>query len=454
MSLLTAAISALLFCQEAESVSKGVRHLVESQEQDGSWRTGIGESQEPGMRIAVTALCLHALLAADASPASIEPVKKGLAFILENLDSLDGPFDANPQFNFNIWGVGLGLVHLHGVSKRWPAAAGPKPDLAKVVDALVKKAEKAQLPCGGWTYLKKARDGSVSFLTATMIEGLQRWRAEGHKGAEKLLPRAVADLDRLLGTGEGVPYSHEGTYASGLSGDHALRTVQARLALLDAGKAAPESLEESLAKYFKVRGDFEKLRNTYAHTPPSMIAGYYYYFGHLHVARAIRRLGRDPSDRAGWLRRTFLKEQLEDGSWVDVAAGGKSCGTAMALLGLDELGTILWRATVDEAVKAGKEESKPVFVWFTDGKKDAADTEKAMRDPGVFELFSKFTCVRVAISKDDPHCKREKIAHGCAILVIDPRTEDPFAKPLKKWTGKRGAKSMKDDLTKVLKDWK
>ena len=460
MTLMAATLAALLLGQEAEAVSKGVRHLVENQEQDGSWRTGIGESQEPGMRIAVTALCIHALLGGDTSAATMESVRKGLAFIRENLDALDGPFDANPQFNFNIWGVGLGLVHLHGVSKRWPAAGGPKPDLAKIVDALVKKAEKAQLPCGGWTYLKKTRDGaevkdgSVSFLTATMIEGLQRWRGEGHKGAEKLLPRAVADLDRLLGTRDGLPYSHEGDYAAGLAGDHGLRTVQARLALLDAGKATPESLEESLALYFKARGDFEKLRNTYAHTPPSMIAGYYYYFGHLHVARAIRRLGRDPSDRAGWLRRTFLKEQLEDGSWIDVAAGGKSCGTAMALLALDELGTILWRATVEEAVKAGKEESKPVFVWFTDGKKDAADTEKAMRDPQVFELFSRFACVRVAVSKDDPHCKREKIAYGCAILVVDPKAEDPFAKPLRKWTGKRGPRTMKDDLSKVLKDWK
>ena len=44
------------------------------------------------------------------------------------------------------------------------------------------------------------------------------------------------DLDRLLGTREGVPYSHEGDYGAGLSGDHALRTVQARLALLEAGK--------------------------------------------------------------------------------------------------------------------------------------------------------------------------------------------------------------------------
>ena len=179
MMLLPAFMAAVLFPQEAEAVSKGARHLVESQDQDGSWSTGIGESREPGMRIAVTALCIHSLLAAEPAPAALESVKKGLAFIRDNLDSLDGPFDANPQFNYNIWGVGLGLVHLHGVSKRWPAGAGPKPDLAKVIDALVKKAEKAQLPCGGWTYLKKSRDGadvkdgSVSFLTATMIEGLQ-----------------------------------------------------------------------------------------------------------------------------------------------------------------------------------------------------------------------------------------------------------------------------------------
>jgi hypothetical protein len=450
-------LALLLFsCQEAEAVGKAARFLVESQEQDGSWRTEIGESREPGMRIAVTALCAHALLAADPSPVSVESARKGLAFIRANLDALDGPFEANPSFNFNSWGVCFGLIHLHGLSKRWP---GPKPDIQSIIDSLVKKAEKTQLPCGGWTYLKKTRsggdvkDGSVSFLTASMIEGLLRWKGEGHKGAEKLLPRAVADLEKILGTKDGLPYSHEGDYNAGLGGDHALRTVQGRLTLLEAGKGTPDALEESLALFFKARGDFEKLRNTYAHTPPTMIAGYYYYFGHLHVARAIRRLGRDPADRAGLVRRTFLKEQLEDGSWKDVEAGGKSCGTAMVLLALDELGTILWRAPVDEALKAAKEESKPVLVFLSDGKKEGAETEKAMREPPVLELLQQFACIRVAISKDDPVCKKTKITSGCAILVLDPKAEDPFEKPLKKWTGRRSAKPLREDLAKILKDW-
>jgi len=460
MVLISGLVAALLVGQEAEAVAKGVRFLVESQDQDGSWSTEIGESREPGMRIAVTAMALHALLAAEPSPASVDSVKKGLAFIRGNLDSLDGPFEANPQFNFNIWGVSLGLVHLHGVSKRWPASAGPKPDLGSIIEALVKKAEKAQLPCGGWTYLKKNRsgndvkDGSVSFLTASMIEGLLKWRGEGHKGAEKLLPKAVADLDRLLGTKEGVPYSHEGDYSAGLAGDHALRTVQARLALLDAGKGSADALEESIGLYFKARGEFEKLRNTYAHTPPSMIAGYYYYFGLLHVSRGLRRVGRDPADRSGVLRKLLLKEQLQDGSWKDVEAGGKSCGTALALLSLDELGTIPWIATTDEAIAASKESARPVLVFLTDGKKDGSDTEKAMRDPAVLELLQGFACVRVAITKDEPVCKKTKITYGCAILVVDPRVEDPLDKPLKKWTGMKSAKKLKEDLGKTLKEWK
>ena len=460
MSLIPVAlIAGLLLGQEAEAVSKGVRYLIEKQDQDGSWYTEIGESREPGMRIAVTALCAHALVAADQGPASLESVRKGIAFIKANLDALDGPFDVNPQFNFNPWGVSLGLVHLHGVSKRWPSAGG-KLDLAPIIDALVKKAEKTQLPCGGWTYLKKTqsgaevKDGSVSFLTASMLEGLLKWRGEGNKLAEKLLPRGVADLDRILGTRDGLPYSHEGDYNAGLGGDHALRTVQARLTLLEAGKGSPDALEESVGHFFKVRGDFEKLRNTYAHTPPLMIAGYYYYFGQLHVARALKKLARDPADRAGLLRRTFLKEQLEDGSWKDVEAGGKACGTGLVLLSLDELGTILWRATVDDALKAATEESKPVLLFITDGKKDGADTEKSMREAGVFELLQKFVCVRVAITKDDPVCKKTKITYGCAILVLDPKGEDPLEKPLKKWTGRRSAKPLKDDLSKILKAWK
>jgi hypothetical protein len=185
-----------------------------------------------------------------------------------------------------------------------------------------------------------------------------------------------------------------------------------------------------------------------------MIAGYYYYFGLLHVSRGLRRVGRDPADRSGVLRKLLLKEQLQDGSWKDVEAGGKSCGTALALLSLDELGTILWIATTDEAIAASKESARPVLVFLTDGKKDASDTEKAMRDPAVLELLQGFACVRVAIAKDDPVCRKTKITYGCAILVVDPRAEDPLDKPLKKWTGMKSAKKLKEDLGKTLKEWK
>jgi hypothetical protein len=446
--------------QEGEAVRKGVRFLVESQDRDGSWSADIAETREPGMRIAITAVCLHALAVSDPSAALVEPAKKGLGFIRQNLNALDGPFEANPDFNFNAWGVSFGLVHLHGLAKRWPAAAGPKPDLMAMIDALIKKAEKTQLPCGGWTYLKRSReggevkDGSVSFLTASMIEGLLRWRGEGQKQPDKILPRAVADLERLIGMKEGVPYSHTGDYSASLSGDHALRTVQTRLALLDAGKGTAEALEESIGLYFKTREEFEKLRNTYAHTPPRMIAGYYYYFGLLHVSRALRRAGRDPGDRAALLRGNFLKEQLGDGSWKDVAAGGKSSGTAFALLSLGELGTLFWRPSLDDAITQAKAESKPVLLLLTDGKKEGAETEKAMREPALLEVLEKFACVRVEITRDEPVSKQTKVTHGCAILVLDPRAEHPLEKPVKKWTGRRSSKPLRIDLLKVLKDWK
>jgi len=456
--MIFAAILALLVGQEAQAVTKGAHYLVESQDRDGSWYPEIGEGREPGMRIAVTALCMHALVASDPSAPSIESARRGLAFIKENLNSLDGPFEVNPQFNFNPWGVCFALIHLHGVSKRWPAGAGAKLDLAAVIDSLVKKAEKTQLPCGGWTYLKKnedgstVKDGSVSFLTASMIEGLLRWKGEGHKLAEKLLPRAVADLEKILGTKEGLPYSHTGDYQAGVAQDHALRTVQARLALLEAGKGTPQNLEESVRNFFKVREQFEKLRNTYGHTPPTMIAGYYYYFGHLHVARAVRKLGLDTDGQGARLRSIFLKEQLEDGSWRDVAAGGKNCGTGMVLLSLDELGALPWRESLDVALKAAKEESKPLLVYFTDGRKDAADTEKALRDPTVRELLQSFACARIAIAKDEPACGKAKVTSGCALLILDAGVDDPFEKPLKKWTGKQGPKSLREGLAKALKD--
>lgn len=435
---------------EPDAIRAGVKHLLEAQQEDGSWKAEIGESAEPGMRIAVTALCMHALARSAGPEEASTPLRRGLAFIEKNLDALDGPFESNPQFTFNPWGVAFGLSHLHGALARWP---GAKPDVRKTVEALLAKAGKTQLACGGWTYLKKDqhgnpwKDGSVSFLSASMIDGLRRWKADGANVDDRMLERAVADLEKLTDA-KGAAYYHTGTYDIDAGRDGALRTVLARCVLAEAGKGTPEALQEALDALSKSREEYAKRRNVYAHDKEIGIAGYYWYFGLHSAARALRWRGRDPAGHSAWLKEALLREQLEDGAWKDVEAGGKSCGTAFALLALSDLKAMRWR-TIDEALASGKEQGKRVLVLFTDGKKEAQESEKALADPALGPLLDRFAAARVEIRKDDAACRKAGVSSGCALVVLDSALEDPWSKPVKKLTGRLKVAALKSDLEKL-----
>src|SRR5262249_4010414 len=109
-----------------------------------------------------------------------------------------------------------------------------------------------------------------------------------------------------------------------------------------------------------------------------------------------------------------------------------------------------WAETADAALEAAKSSGRPALLFFTDGKKDSADMQAILLSDEMKPLMAAFPCARIAVAKDDPTCKKANVLSAPVILVVDATADAPFAKPLRKINGRRTAKSLKDDLEKLV----
>jgi hypothetical protein len=297
-------------------------------------------------------------------------------------------------------------------------------------------------------------DGSISFLTAAVIEGLRRWKDRGAKVDTEMFERALKDLSshhmviEKPEKKDGFSYDHVGDCGSGPGNGYEGRSVQCALALLEAGRGQAALLEKCVDSFFRMRGEYVKARTKHEHTLPFYIAGYYYYHAHYFAARAIARLGKDPHGNARTIRRSLLEEQDADGSWYDAPCGHKTYGTALALLTLSELRGLPtpWLDSLELGVKTAGEDRLRVLLLVTDGERDPAGITKAVTGDDLRDVVKNFCCVRLDLCHDDPLRRKLKISNGVALVVLDPAAVDPTAKPLQVWTSKRTVQTWHDDL--------
>jgi hypothetical protein len=447
--------------QEADAqrtaIQRGVEYLLSSQLRDGSWGNELGESREPGMRVAITAMCMNALLRwSPGDERTVTATARGLEFVRKNVSALDGPFVLNPQFNFNSWGTSFGMSHLHEAIKRWP---GTPPEVEKIGQALIRRAWDSQMPCGGWSYIKKNRqgqlwtDGSVTFVSAAHIDGLQRWKRGGARVDQKLLDRALTDLEKSIDAAGKLVYLHNGDHGTRGGKDGAGRMIQTRLVLLEAGRSSEKELSEAVDAFFADRAEYVKVRKERGHSRTTGIAGYYYYYVHHYAARALRRLGCDPKGYADIITKAFLSEQQENGSWMDTVSCGTTCGTAFVLIAFDDLRNLTWRDSLDAGLAAAKKDGKPILLFLTDCQSDAGLVEVALGAAEVRGLLKRFVCVRHRLVTKDPLGKRLGVRSGTALVVLDASAGKPLVRPLMKLRGKQKAKGIARELARALKKW-
>lgn len=111
-----------------------------------------------------------------------------------------------------------------------------------------------------------------------------------------------------------------------------------------------------------------------------------------------------------------------------------------------------FQSSVEDAIKLGKEEKKPVVLFFSDGKDSSQAMEKTLLDSVNKDLIPKFVWVRVEYKKDAEGVKKYKIGKAPTLVVIDPGAEKPEEAPLGRLEGKKMPKETRAALEKILKD--
>jgi len=114
-----------------------------------------------------------------------------------------------------------------------------------------------------------------------------------------------------------------------------------------------------------------------------------------------------------------------------------------------------WEETLDAALEKGKGDSKPVMMFWTDGKPTSGKFEGVFGNEPLKEFYDKCVWVKVKFEKkDDPVAKKWGVDAVPQLLILDARAADPAAAPLKRHKSFRGAKDLKADVEAILKDWK
>jgi hypothetical protein len=88
--------------------------------------------------------------------------------------------------------------------------------------------------------------------------------------------------------------------------------------------------------------------------------------------------------------------------------------------------------SADEAVKAGKDGSKPVLLLFGDATPKTKQFIQLISDPSLDQSFASVAYASIAYEKDGEEAKKYKVTSAPTLLVLDPRSEMP--KELKKLT--------------------
>lgn len=111
-----------------------------------------------------------------------------------------------------------------------------------------------------------------------------------------------------------------------------------------------------------------------------------------------------------------------------------------------------FQSSLDDAIKLGKDEKKPVVLFFGDGKDNSRAMEKTLLDAVNKDIIPKFVWVRVEYKKNSDDVKKYKISKVPTLVVIDPNAEKPEEAPLGKLEGKKMPKETRKALEKILKD--
>jgi hypothetical protein len=300
-----------------------VRYLLGAQLPDGSWITPASLSSEAAaFTVATTAICARSLRPYRDRKDVAEAIERGVQRVISlvGADALDRQARVF-GFGYSIWARALAVRLL---------ARGPGDRAAGTRDRLVRELVRDQSAAGGWTYYAGV---DPSFVTATVLLALQEAKEAGAAVPPATLEKGLRCLESARGPRGAFRYFPGGSAPGAEAGP---RSPLCALALLRGGRGDPAGVAAGLDRYLEARLEVRKERGkALCHTGPDGTAAYYLLFGYAFAAETLASL---PEGRREAYRKAILEDvlaaRLEDGSFLDFPAMGRSYGTAMALAAL------------------------------------------------------------------------------------------------------------------------
>lgn len=331
-----------------DSIARGVKFLVETQNPDGSWGTGLETrglevySMVPGthdaMRVATTALCVMALREAGERAAHA----RGVAYLTS---SGEARRDMGPLL-YNIW------AHTY-VVQALSVELRENPDHTSLRSAILwhlDRLQRYETFVGGWNYYDFVAETQrpsmlpTSFGTAAALGALREAVDAGIDVPADLSGRAIRRLEEQRLPDGAYLYSLGHRYRPRIDPNRIRGSVgrtqagNCGLWVWGSDQVGEREVLDGLEMFFDEHAYIEMGRKRpYPHESWYATAPYYYYFGHYYAARLIEKLGSAGRERYGAkLAEKIVPHQEPDGSWWDYAMWDyhKPYGTAFAIMTL------------------------------------------------------------------------------------------------------------------------
>ena len=288
------------------AIDNGLKHLLATQQKDGSWHDGKGN-----FSIASTSLSLMAFMVKGEFPGygpNADALDRGKAWLLKQAAATGDGYLGKTMYEH-------GLATL-ALSEMWGMTKGEKDDadIQKALEAATKVILRAQNVGGGWRYQPSPDAGQDTSVTVMVFIALASARQAGILVPDEAIQRVVSYLegaqDQASGgfsyapTGKGVSIacSGGGLYVAQLCGQRDSQMVKAATDYLT-------NLPDSI----------------FLRTP-------HYYYTHYYAMQAVVQTG--DKEYAKWypkIRDALVSKQQKDGSWPAENAG-PTISTTMAIL--------------------------------------------------------------------------------------------------------------------------